>query len=59
MLDPIRLLFLRLNEWVGDLSPAGRQLLVATMVILIFVAAYFGLFPSRHTHYNPHALLNW
>lgn len=57
--DAIRLQLLRFDEWIGDLSPGGRRIFIATGVALLLLAARYGLIPSKHIHYNPHALFNW
>ena len=59
MLDRIRLALMRSNQWVGDLSPAGRRALIVIVVVLLFVAGYFGLLPSKNPHRNPHSLIDW
>ena len=43
----LSMLVLRIGWWVRGLSPAGRALLIATLVALIEVARYYGLLPSR------------
>jgi hypothetical protein len=37
----------------------GRTTLVVFLTALFVVAAYFGLLPSKHVRYNPHAIFNW
>jgi hypothetical protein len=59
MLDQIRLALLRSNQWVGDLSSGGRAVLLIIGMVLLIVVMYFGLLPSKHIHYNPHAIFSW
>jgi hypothetical protein len=48
----LSLLVVRIGWWVRDLSPAGRALLIATLVVLIEVARYYGLLPSRGSSHH-------
>jgi hypothetical protein len=57
--DAVRLLGLRLDEWLGELSPGGRRVLIAAMIAVLILAAHYGLLPSKHRYYNPHAVFNW
>jgi hypothetical protein len=58
-MDALRLRILRFGEWLEGLSPLGRAALEITLLASLIVAAYFGLLPSKHVHYNPHAVFNW
>ena len=55
----MKLRLLRFGEWVNELSPAGRGVLLAMVWILFMLAAYFGLLPSKHLYDNRHALFSW
>jgi hypothetical protein len=55
----ISVLVLRTDEWIGELSPGSRRMLIATLLVLLTLAAWFGLLPTKHLYNNPHALFNW
>jgi len=57
-MDALRLSLLRANQWLGTL-PARKATLVLAVMVLLVVAAYFGLLPRKHVWDNPHAILNW
>ena len=61
--DAIHLQMLSLGEWINErlerLSPGGKRILLAMLIALFVLAARYGLLPSKHTHYNPHALFSW
>ena len=57
--DAINLQFLRFSEWFEDLSPGGRRIFIAAMVVLLLWAARYGLIPSRRGRYSSHALIHW
>ena len=61
--DAIHLRMLRLGEWINEwlegLSPGSKRMLLVVLIALFVLAARYGLLPSKHTHYNPHALFSW
>jgi hypothetical protein len=59
MFTAMRLWSLRLDQRIGALSPLGKTAVVAALIVLLFLAGFFGLLPSKHLRYNPHAIFNW
>ncbi len=63
MNNRIRMALLRSNQWVADLSTAGRGVLIVigmvVVMTVVIVAGYFGLIPSRDGRYSPHSLIRW
>lgn len=55
----LQLKTLQFGEWIEDLSPWGRRLLILALILLLAVAAYFGLLPRKHLYPNRHAVFNW
>lgn len=45
--DAIQLFGLKTSEWIEDLSPFGKGMLVVAVAVLVAVAIHFGLIPSR------------
>ncbi len=46
--DAINLLLLRTGERLEELSSFGRAMLGVALVVLLALAAHFGLLPRRH-----------